>query len=397
MDPVEGIGMPTKTVFISYSHDSDEHRGRVLELSERLREDGITTILDQYLNGSPTQGWPRWMLDSLDAADFVLVVCTPTYYTRFRGHETPGRGTGVDWEGALITQELYDSRGTTLKFVPIFVSDADARSIPEPLRGRTYYTMTSERDYQRLYDQLLDQGGVRPRPVGDLKLTQRRVGTALRFDDRSVANTGGQSAVADSGDGTRTFYYLSSRRIINIYDQLPDDAFRSDVQPSLRWVATADIDAPGMYGSNEQRLRTYQRQLAVILNYWAHSNMPLALEEVIAPGTALDPQRYYRFVGDFAVQEWEPRDMNLTLHAGVGGYTLIVRGSKENFPGLFKNDAEQIYEANSLMPDFFIARRSMRLLALVQCQQADHHEKTISAGALCLLSPPAGGHSESPL
>ena len=65
-------------VFISYSHDSDQHRERVLALSERLRADGIETLLDQYVNGSPPQGWPRWMLDQLDAADFVLVVCTET-------------------------------------------------------------------------------------------------------------------------------------------------------------------------------------------------------------------------------------------------------------------------------------------------------------------------------
>ena len=91
--------MSKKTVFISYSHDADAHRERVLALSERLREDGIETILDQYVNGSPTEGWPRWMLNGLDAADSVIVVCTETYYRRFRGHEEPGKGKGVDWEG----------------------------------------------------------------------------------------------------------------------------------------------------------------------------------------------------------------------------------------------------------------------------------------------------------
>lgn len=35
-------------VFVSYSHDSDAHRERVLALSERLRRDGIETMLDQY-------------------------------------------------------------------------------------------------------------------------------------------------------------------------------------------------------------------------------------------------------------------------------------------------------------------------------------------------------------
>jgi len=57
--------MSAKTVFISYSHDSPAHSARVLALSERLRADGIETLLDQYVNGSPQQGWPRWMLDQL--------------------------------------------------------------------------------------------------------------------------------------------------------------------------------------------------------------------------------------------------------------------------------------------------------------------------------------------
>ena len=59
-------------VFISYSHDSPEHADRVLDLSNRLRGEGIDTVLDQlacratlisatmdYFNGSA--GCPvRW-------------------------------------------------------------------------------------------------------------------------------------------------------------------------------------------------------------------------------------------------------------------------------------------------------------------------------------------------
>lgn len=96
-------------VFISYSHDSDAHRAAVLDLSERLRADGVETVLDRYLHVSPPQGWPRWMLDELDCATHVLCVCTPTYHRRFRGHEQQGKGKGVTWEGAVITQELYDA------------------------------------------------------------------------------------------------------------------------------------------------------------------------------------------------------------------------------------------------------------------------------------------------
>ena len=102
----------------------------MLALSERLRADGIETLLDQYVNGSPQQGWPRWMLDQLDAADFVLVVCTPTCYRRFRGHEEPGKGKGADWEGVHITREIYDSRSLTLKFVPAFCLPPSRAAFP---------------------------------------------------------------------------------------------------------------------------------------------------------------------------------------------------------------------------------------------------------------------------
>jgi hypothetical protein len=174
--------MSNPTVFISYSHDSDDHRKRVLGFSERLRADGIETVLDQYVNGVPLEGWPRWMLNQLDAASFVLVVCTETYYRRFRGKEVPGRGKGVDWEGALITQEIYDSRSQTLKFVPAFLSAAVESWIPEPLRSGTHYALTAETHYQSLLDFLAGRAGVEPGPLGELKTKPRVKGAPLTFE-----------------------------------------------------------------------------------------------------------------------------------------------------------------------------------------------------------------------
>jgi tetratricopeptide (TPR) repeat protein len=173
-------------VFISYSHDSDVHRERVLGLSERLRDDGIETILDRYVErGSPPEGWPRWMLNALDAATHVLCVCTESYYRRFRGHEEPNKGKGVDWEGAVITQELYDARHVSNKFIPVLFDPADELHIPEPLRSQTYYVLNSETNYQGLYDALLNQSGVKPGAIGELKLKPRITGQPLRFDVQS--------------------------------------------------------------------------------------------------------------------------------------------------------------------------------------------------------------------
>jgi hypothetical protein len=89
--------MTSPKVLISYSHDSEEHRQLLLGLAQRLRQsDGIEANIDQYVPGSPEEGWPRWMLNEIDSADFVLVICSNAYYRRFRGHEEPGKGKGSD-------------------------------------------------------------------------------------------------------------------------------------------------------------------------------------------------------------------------------------------------------------------------------------------------------------
>lgn len=200
-------------VFISYSHDSEEHQSAVLALSERLRKDGLHTTLDRYINGTPDEGWPRWMLNQLDAADFVLVVCTPIYYRRFRGHEVPGKGKGADWEGALITQELYDARSATLKFVPIFLSAADDDCVPEPLRSQTHYALTSETNYQSLYDFLLGQAGVEPGPVGVHKIKPRVKGAPLSFAEPAPATSRAPAAGAFKADISRIDKYAPEELI----------------------------------------------------------------------------------------------------------------------------------------------------------------------------------------
>jgi len=203
----------TPRVFISYSHDSDEHREWVARLSERLRSDGIATNLDAYVNGTPAEGWPRWMLDQLDEADRVLLICTETYYRRFRGHEAPGRGRGVDWEGAVISQEIYDARSKTTRFIPVLRTLEDERYIPEPVRGQSRYCLTDEQPYQDLYKALLGRAGYEPGPVGEPKPQKRPRVKPLTFgsaygkdqgEDRSESLSSGRSKPDAPLDQTRT-------------------------------------------------------------------------------------------------------------------------------------------------------------------------------------------------
>lgn len=173
------------TVFISYSHDSAAHAGRVLGLAKRLHDDGIGIILDQNVNGSPPEGWPRWMMNGLTAASHVLVICTEAYDRRFRGLEVPGKGKGADWEGALITTALYEARSRTNKFIPVLFERADEAHIPIPLKAQMHYVMDSDANYAALYDALLGQAGVEMGPPGSLKRRPRATAQPITFGGSS--------------------------------------------------------------------------------------------------------------------------------------------------------------------------------------------------------------------
>jgi tetratricopeptide (TPR) repeat protein len=163
-------------VFISYSHDSHEHMDRVLALANRLRADGIDCHIDQY-EDSPSEGWPRWMVNQIEDADFVLLVCTENYERRFRGREETGKGLGVKWEGAIITQEIYEAEAHNTMFIPVLFSSHDSANIPIVLRGATRYELKTAEGYDTLYRRLTNQpltqkpelGKIRPMPPRERK------------------------------------------------------------------------------------------------------------------------------------------------------------------------------------------------------------------------------------
>ncbi len=164
----EAGGAAHPRVLISYAHEDDggAQADRVFELSERLRGDGVDAAIDQY-EPNPPEGWPRWMDSHIRESDFVLMVCTETYYRRVIGQEAPGVGLGVEWEGNLIYNSLYGSGVTDARFVPILFGAGGARFIPDPARGFTRYVLPA--DYERLYRHLTGQPAVRKGPLGPIK------------------------------------------------------------------------------------------------------------------------------------------------------------------------------------------------------------------------------------
>jgi hypothetical protein len=105
----------------------------------------------------------------LQAANFVLVVCTEIYRRRFEGKEEPGRGRGAAWEGAIVTQAIYEAAGVNSKFIPVILSAGDKVHIPVPLRSTTFYQIDTPTGYEELYRRLTGQPAVLKPELGSIQ------------------------------------------------------------------------------------------------------------------------------------------------------------------------------------------------------------------------------------
>lgn len=65
-------------IFITYSWDNEQHKEWVRKFSDRLLSDGVDVTVDQY-DVSSGDRLPQFMEQSITAADFVLIICTPLY------------------------------------------------------------------------------------------------------------------------------------------------------------------------------------------------------------------------------------------------------------------------------------------------------------------------------
>ena len=186
-------------VFISYSHDSDEHKEQVLTLSDRLRDEGIDCIIDQYYEFSTPEGWPRWTEKQIREADFVLMVCTETFCRRLMGEETPGKGRGARWEGNAIYQLLYNAGTLNNKFIPVLLGSGKPEHIPTPLQGTKYYSLTTEGVYDQLYRKLTNQPST---PKNELGL--RRILPPRQRQQNFPASPSSDSEEDEDGDSSRS-------------------------------------------------------------------------------------------------------------------------------------------------------------------------------------------------
>ena len=110
----------------------------------------------------PDQGWPQWMVDQIETAQFVIVIATRKYAERFTRQAAEGEGLGATWEGGIITSRLYWSGSRNKKFIPVFFSQDDAEYIPLPLKDYTRFRADTDDGYCHLYRHITDQPEIKP-------------------------------------------------------------------------------------------------------------------------------------------------------------------------------------------------------------------------------------------
>lgn len=119
--PVKSHGAPT--LFISYSWDSEDHKKWVKDLSDRLTDRGIHTILDQkdLVLGDPL---PLFMESAISQSDYVLIICTPQYKAK-----ADARRGGVGYEESIITGDVFSNQNHR-KYITVLASGTWETSVP---------------------------------------------------------------------------------------------------------------------------------------------------------------------------------------------------------------------------------------------------------------------------
>jgi hypothetical protein len=145
------MNVPPKAL-ISYSWDSDDHKNWVRSFAERLRLNGVDVRLDQW-HVAPGQSLTQFMEVEIITCDYVLVICTPNYYTK-----TINRKGGVGYEQQIISGHLAAGQPRE-KFIPIvrqgsFEPGEDC-AVPPHFAGILAIDMRESTAFEHAQDQVL--------------------------------------------------------------------------------------------------------------------------------------------------------------------------------------------------------------------------------------------------
>ncbi|MGW5054751.1 toll/interleukin-1 receptor domain-containing protein [Actinokineospora sp. NPDC004072] len=124
-------------VFVSYAHDSIDHRTQVLRLCELLARLNIRVTADFWAEDR-RRDWAAWTTGQIVTADYVLVVASPRYHATSTGEPGVIEGRGVQSEAAILRELIHSDRTTWLpKVLPIILPGRSVTELPTFLQPRS--------------------------------------------------------------------------------------------------------------------------------------------------------------------------------------------------------------------------------------------------------------------
>ncbi|GLZ41985.1 hypothetical protein Acsp05_56090 [Actinokineospora sp. NBRC 105648] len=117
-------------VFVSYAHESPEHKAAVATLCDLLRTEGITVHYDRQ-NLDVRRNWDSWINTQIMRADYVLTVASPSYLAAGNGTLPPGKNLGVLFEYRRLADLLHRQPDQwTPKVLPVVLPGRSPDEIP---------------------------------------------------------------------------------------------------------------------------------------------------------------------------------------------------------------------------------------------------------------------------
>jgi hypothetical protein len=269
-------------VFVTYAHDTPEHKALVEKFATFLRSViGLDVHLDSWYD-NVRRDWSLWATQHLSEADFILVIASAEYKRRADGTAMPHEGRGSQFEAAIIRDNLTrDLRRETERVLPVILPGRSVDEIPAFLNGHstTRYHVDSftEAGVADLLAAITGQGqypmprrgvwrgGARePQPVlaGELPWTGsssgvRRAAASIddvRYEDSIVLRSGTATEFVEIDLGGRYQRFTTvagvlddarDRFQVGRFRVLLDGKPRSEHEVAIGKPATIDLDVTG--------------------------------------------------------------------------------------------------------------------------------------------------------